>query len=107
MTHSRDAFDGDDERVFCHPEQGSQLDHKRYAGPLRIALARAKVQRRMRPFHDGRNSAITSAAAAGGSPLGLMKRAGHADFKTTQPYTNLAGEFFSEEGEQGKCVCSA
>ena len=88
----RTAFSGDDERVFCHPEKGSVLDHKRYAKTLREALAKAKVDKPMRPFHDGRHTSITNAAAAGLSPAALMARAGHSDFKTTQGYIDLAGE---------------
>jgi hypothetical protein len=53
----------------------------------------------MRPFHDGRHTSITNAAAAGVSPAALMARAGHSDFKTTQGYIDLAGETFREEAE--------
>jgi integrase len=52
----------------------------------------------MRPFHDGRHSSITNAAAAGRPPAALMARAGHADFATTQLYIDLTGETFREEG---------
>jgi integrase len=86
--------------VFCHPQTGGPLDHKRYAVTLRAALKRAKVERPMRPFHDGRHTSITNAAAAAGvSPAALMARAGHSDFKTTQGYIDLAGETFREEAE--------
>jgi hypothetical protein len=53
----------------------------------------------MRPFHDGRHTSITNAAAAGVSPAALMARAGHSDFKTTQGYIDLAGETFRQEAE--------
>jgi integrase len=58
------GFSGEDERVFCHPETGGPLPHKRYAETLRAALAKAKGEGQMRPFHDGRHSSITNAAAA-------------------------------------------
>jgi len=93
----RSAFSGDDERVFCHPHKGTPLDHKRYATTLRLALARAGVDRPMRPFHDGRHTSITNSAAAGISPAALMARAGHADFATTQLYIDLSGERFRAE----------
>ena len=96
----RSRFNGDDERVFCHPERGSVLDHKRYARTLRLALANAKIERPMRPFHDGRHSSITNAAVAGLSPAALMARAGHSDFKTTQGYIDLAGETFRAEASR-------
>jgi hypothetical protein len=57
------------ERVFCHPEKGSVLDHKRYAETFREALARAEITDRVRPFHDGRHSAITHEAATEAHPL--------------------------------------
>jgi integrase len=96
---ARTAFRGDDERVFCNPLTGGPLDPKRYAETLRLALAKAKVGRSMRPFHDGRHTSITNAAAAGVSPAALMARAGHSDFKTTQGYIDLAGETFRDEAE--------
>jgi integrase len=83
--------------VFCHPTKGSPLDHKHYARTLRAAMAKAGVEKAMRPFHDGRHTSITNAAAAGLSPAALMARAGHSDFKTTQGYIDLAGESFRAE----------
>ena len=83
--------------MFCNPLTGRPLDPKRYAATLRLALKRAKVDRPVRPFHDGRHTSITNAAAAGTSPAALMARAGHSDFKTTQGYIDLAGETFGEE----------
>jgi site-specific recombinase XerD len=97
---ARSAFDGDDERVFCHPETGGVLEHKRYAKTLKAALAKAKVEKPLRPFHDGRHSSITNAAAAGTPPAALQARAGHSDYSTTQIYIDLAGERFREEAER-------
>lgn len=93
----RSVFKGDEERVFCHPETGGVLDHKRYAVTLKLALANAKVERPFRPFHDGRHSSITNAAAAGTPPAALQARAGHSNYSTTQLYIDLAGETFREE----------
>ncbi|MDF2753260.1 MAG: Phage integrase family [Gaiellaceae bacterium] len=76
------------------------LDHKRYAKMLKAALARANVERPLRPFHDGRHSSITNAAAAGTPPAALQARAGHSDYSTTQLYIDLAGETFREEAER-------
>lgn len=96
----RSAFQGDDERVFCSPTKGTPFDVARYADTLRTALARAKVDGYVRPFHDARHSSITNAAAAGTPPAALMARAGHSDFKTTQGYIDLAGETFRDEAER-------
>jgi len=54
----------------------------------------------MRPFHDGRHSSITNAAAAGTPPAALQARAGHSDYSTTQLYIDLAGETFREKAER-------
>jgi integrase len=97
---ARSHFQGDDERAFGNPETGRVLDHKRYAKTLRLALKRAKIDRPMRPFHDGRHTSITNAAAAGTGPAALMARAGHSDFATTQIYIDLTGEAFREEAER-------
>lgn len=64
---------------------------------LKLALAKAKVERPFRPFHDGRHSSITNAAAAGTPPAALQARAGHSNYSTTQLYIDLAGETFREE----------
>jgi integrase len=84
---------------FCHPFRGSPLNPKRYAATLKLALAKAKIERPMRPFHDGRHTSITNSAAAGLSPAALMARAGHTDYKTTQGYIDLAGQTFRHEAE--------
>lgn len=96
----RTRFPGDDERVFCHPLTGGPLDPKRYAEVLTTARAKAKVTGEMRPFHDGRHTSISNAAAAGVNSHALMTRAGHSDFATTQIYIDLAGESFREEAEK-------
>ena len=84
----RTGYAGDDEFVFCHPDKGSVLDHKRYAGTFRDALTMSDITDRVRPFHDWRHSAITHEAASGSAPAAIQARAGHADFSTTQRYIN-------------------
>jgi integrase len=72
---------------------------ERDAATLRAALKRPKIDGPLRPFHEGRHTNITNAAAAGVSLAALMARAGHSDFATTQLYIDLAGETFREEAE--------
>lgn len=96
----RSRYQGDGERVFCHPLKGSALDHKRYGQTFRAALKNAGITDYVRPFHDGRHSAITNDAAAGNSGLAVMRRAGHSDFRVTQMYLDLAGVEFAEEAER-------
>jgi integrase len=93
----RTAYSGDGDRVFCHPLTGGPLDHKGYADTLREALASAGIAGYVRPFHDGRHTAITNAAAAGVGAAALQARAGHADLATTQRYIDLAGVAFRDE----------
>jgi integrase len=88
---------GDDERVFVSPTKGTPFDVARYSKTLKLALTQARIDDHVRPFHDGRHTSITNAAAAGLSPAALMARAGHSDFKTTRGYIDLAGERFREE----------
>jgi integrase len=90
----RSAFDGDDDRVFCHPLTGGTLDHKAWAKTFRLAIKRAELDLKLRPFHDVRHTAITNAAAAGVQATELMAWAGHSDFATTKRYIDLAGETF-------------
>lgn len=96
----RSSYEGDDELVFCHPTTGKAIDPHRYAERLEAALKRAKVTKKMRPFHDGRHTAITNDAAAGNAPAAIQARAGHASFSTTQRYIDLAGVTFREEAER-------
>ena len=96
----RSRYQGDGERVFVHPLKGTALDHKRYGVTFRDALERAGITDYVRPFHDGRHSAITNDAAAGNSGLAVMRRAGHSDFRVTQMYLDLAGVEFAEEAER-------
>jgi integrase len=97
---SRSAYSGDDERVFVSPTKGTPFDVVRYAATYRRALASAGVSDYVRPFHDGRHTSITNAAAAGSEPAALMARAGHSDFETTQGYIDLAGERFREDADR-------
>ena len=60
--------------------KGSVLDHKRYADTFREALAKAEISDWVRPFHDGRHSAITHEAASGSASAAVQARAAHADF---------------------------
>lgn len=69
---------------------------------LQAALKRAGITRRVRPFHDGRHTAITNDAASGNHPSAIQARAGHADFSTTQRYIDLAGVSFRDEAERAE-----
>ena len=51
MNARRHGLLGRSEPVFCHLETGRPFDRKRYADTLRLALARAKLDGRVRPSH--------------------------------------------------------
>lgn len=95
----RSPFNGDDERVFTS-QTGAAFDVARYATTFKLALAKAGITDKVRPFHDGRHTAITNDAASGMSPEALMTKHGHSDFKTTQGYIDLAGEYFRDEARR-------
>jgi integrase len=96
----RSAFQGEDERVFCHPDTGGPYGIERHREALNAALARAGVEGYVRPFHDLRHSAITHDAASGASEIAVMTKAGHRNMATTKTYLHLAGVVFREEAEQ-------
>jgi integrase len=96
----RSRFQGDGERVFCHATRGSVYHHQVFADALTAALKAAGVQKKPRPFHDLRHTAITNDAAGGSSPIAVMTKAGHANMQTTKRYMHLAGVVFRDEAER-------
>ena len=96
----RSRFQGDGERVFCHPERGTVYRAETFQDALRAALSAAGVEGDVRAFHDLRHTAITNDAAVGANPVALMTKAGHANMKTTQTYLHLAGVVFRDEAER-------
>ncbi|HEY1512318.1 MAG TPA: site-specific integrase, partial [Gaiellaceae bacterium] len=93
------AYQGDGELVFCHPERGTIYRAETFKEAFDAALTAAAVDKKPRPFHDLRHTAITNDAAAGSSPIAVMAKAGHANMATTQRYLHLAGVVFREEAE--------
>jgi integrase len=91
------AYRANDDYVFCHPSRGTPVPSGYFATIMGVVLARAGITRRMREYHDWRHTGITNAAAAGMEPIMIMRMAGHANFKTTQKYIDLAGTIFSTE----------
>jgi integrase len=95
----RSVFQGDEERVFCHPTRGSVYNDRVFADALTAALKAAGVEKKLRPFHDLRHTAITNDAAAGSSPIAVMTKAGHSNMTTTKRYMHLAGVVFRDEAD--------
>lgn len=96
----RSSYQRADERVFCHPEQGTVYRAEAFQEALTAALRAAGVEGRVRPFHDLRHTAITNDAAGGASAIAVMTKAGHANMATTKQYLHLAGVVFRDEAER-------
>lgn len=96
----RSPFDSDDDLVFPNPRTGNPFGVSRYSDLFSLALGKAGITDRVRPFHDLRHSSITNSAAAGTPPEALMSRAGHSDYATTRRYVDTAGERFREEADR-------
>jgi integrase len=96
----RSRFQGDDERVFCHPERGTIYRAETFQDEFNAALKLAGINDRMRPFHDLRHTSITNDAAAGANPVALMTKAAHANMSTTKTYLHVAGVVFRDEAER-------
>jgi integrase len=98
--HRRSStFNGDDERVFCHPERGTVYREHVFAEEFRAALKTAGITDYVRPFHDLRHTSLTNEAASGSTPIALMAKAGHTDMRVTRRYLHLAGIVFHDEAE--------
>jgi len=97
--YQRTAFKGDDERVFRLPQQSYRRMYEHYRDALERAFQRAGLAwpEGFRPCHDLRVTGATNELLAGASKETLMVKLGHADFRTTQRYVNLAGVVFADE----------
>jgi integrase len=93
------AYQGEDDRVFCHPERGTRYSEKLFAEQFRAALKAAGITDYVRPFHDLRHTSLTNEAASGSTPIALMAKAGHTDMKVTRRYLHLAGIVFPAEAQ--------
>jgi integrase/recombinase XerD len=94
--YRRTTFKGDDERVFVSGT-GSKYWVDQYRTPFKKALAKAGIDRRVRPLHDARHGALTAMASNGAAPVTLMTVAGHASMQTTKRYLHLAGVVFHDD----------
>jgi len=84
--YKQSAYQGDDDRVFGHPDTGGPLDRSKVTKRFKAAAARAGL-RPMR-FHDLRHTFGTRMAAAGVALRTIQDWMGHRDFKTTLIYAD-------------------
>ena len=97
--YRRTGFKGDDERVFARPQLSAKSLYNHYRDSLERAFGPAGLEwpEGFRPCHDLRVTGATNELLAGASKETLMLKLGHADFRTTQRYVNLAGVVFADE----------
>ena len=91
-----------DSLVFCHPQLGTPLDPSKVSGYMRKAIAKAGIERRIRPWHDLRHTALTHDAAAGNPAVYVQARAGHAQATMTERYVHAAQLAFPGAAERAE-----
>ena len=93
----------DDSLVFCHPALGTPLDPSKLSRDyLKPALARAKITKPFRPWHDLRHTALTHEAAAGNPQAYVQLKAGHSQGSITERYIHAAQVLFPGAAERGE-----
>ena len=89
--------------VFCHPALGTPLDPSKLAREyMRPALARAKITKPFRPWHDLRHTSLTHEAAAGNPQAYVQLKAGHSQGTITERYIHAAQVLFPGAASRGE-----
>jgi integrase len=97
------AYRGDDELVFGHPEKGTPLDPSKLGRLyMRPSLARAKIVKPFRVWHDMRHTALTHEAAAGNPAIYVQLKAGHSQGSITERYLHAAQVLFPGAAAKGE-----
>jgi integrase len=96
-------YRADDSLVFCHPALGSPLDPSKLSRSyMRPALARARIEKSFRPWHDLRHTAPTHEAAAGNPQAYVQLKAGHSQGSITERYMHAAQVLFPGAAARGE-----
>ena len=69
---------------------------------MRPALAKAKITKPFRPWHDLRHTALTHEAAAGNPAVYVQLKAGHSQGSITERYIHAAQVMFPGAAERGE-----
>ena len=78
-AYEESRYRAEESLVFCHPALGTPLDPSKLAREyMRPALARAKITKPFRPWHDLRHTSLTHEAAAGNPQAYVQLKAGHS-----------------------------
>jgi integrase len=95
-------YRSDDSLVFCHPTLGSPLDPSRLSRSyMRPALAKAKITKPFRVWHDLRHTALTHNAAVNPQAY-VQMRAGHSNGSITERYVHAAQVAFPGAAERAE-----
>jgi integrase len=96
-------YRADTSLVFCHPALGSPLDPSKLSRAyMRPALARARIEKPFRPWHDLRHTALTHEAAAGNPQAYVQLKAGHSQGSITERYIHAAQVLFPGAAARGE-----
>ena len=69
---------------------------------MRPALARAKITKPFRPWHDLRHTSLTHEAAAGNLQAYVQLKAGHSQGSITERYIHAAQVLFPGAASRGE-----
>jgi integrase len=69
---------------------------------MRKAITKAGIERKIRPWHDLRHTALTHDAAAGNPAVYVQARAGHAQATMTERYVHAAQVAFPGAAEKAE-----
>jgi integrase len=102
-VYEASRYSADDSLVFCHPAFGTPLDPSKLAREyMRPALARAKITKPFRPWHDLRHTSLTHEAAAGNPQAYVQLKAGHSQGSITERYIHAAQVLFPGAANRGE-----
>jgi integrase len=85
--------------VFCHDALGTPLDPTKLTAYARKAFKAAAIDKRFRPWHGLRHTALTETAAAGVPPIFVQAKAGHAQGSTTERYLHAEKTDYPDAAE--------
>jgi integrase len=80
----------DEDLVFGHPHLGTPLDPSKLGVCARKALKRAKIEKKVQPWHGLRHPALTFDAAVGLRNAYVQTRAGHSQYSVIERYVHAA-----------------
>jgi integrase len=102
-AYEESRYQAEDCLVFCHPALGTPLDPSKLAREyMRPALARAKITKPFRTWHDLRHTSLTHEAAAGNPQAYVQVKAGHSQGTITERYIHAAQVLFPGAASRGE-----